>query len=204
VKVDCTKNPRDSSCTQQQLPKPPLSCPKDSKLVNGKCQYIGVQQNVVVVKTQVDTDTVTKNFISKNIISSSQQGKQQQQQPTFLLLLDTAQLCQIAGDTQCVAKQNQFKTLNLVTKFDATGKSWTVSGQAENIAAGSKTQRNVQVIAHFYDSKGNNVGGGSYQRAANPSVLKSLQSGEFNIKASTSAMKGTPSFLRLEYQSTTI
>jgi hypothetical protein len=41
-------------------------------------------------------------------------------------------------------------------------------------------------------SKGNNVGGGLYQGAVNPSVLKSLQSGAFNFKASTSIMKGTP------------
>ena len=66
-----------------------------------------------------------------------------------------------------------------------------------------KLKENVQVTAYFYDSKGNNVGGGSYQGAVNPSVLKSLQSGAFNIKASTSTMKGIPSFLRLEYQSTT-
>jgi len=206
VKVDCTKNPKDSSCLQQQQePLKTLPCTKDSKLVNGKCQYVGIQQpqNVIVVKTQVDTDTVTKNFISKNIISPSlsSQGKQQQQ-PTFLLLLDTAQLCLIAGDTKCVAKQNQFKTLNLLTKFDETGKSWTITGQADNVAAGAKTQRNVQVIAHFYDSKGNNVGG-VQEVAVNPTVIKSLQVGAFNIKASTSTMKGTPSFLRLEYQSTT-
>jgi len=206
VKVDCTKNPKDSSCLQQQQePLKTLPCTKDSKLVNGKCQYVGIQQpqNVIVVKTQVDTDTVTKNFISKNIISPSlsSQGKQQQQ-PTFLLLLDTAQLCLIAGDTKCVAKQNQFKTLNLLTKFDETGKSWTITGQADNVAAGAKTQRNVQVIAHFYDSKGNNVGG-VQEVAVNPTVIKSLQVGAFNIKASTSTMKGTPSFLRLEYQSAT-
>jgi hypothetical protein len=206
VKVDCTKNPKDSSCLQQQQePLKTLPCTKDSKLVNGKCQYVGIQQpeNVIVVKTQVDTDTVTKNFISKNMISPSlsSQGKQQQQ-PTFLLLLDTAQLCQIAGDTKCVAKQNQFKTLNLLTKFDETSKSWTITGQADNVAAGAKTQRNVQVIAHFYDSKGNNVGG-VQEVAVNPTVIKSLQLGAFNIKASTSTMKGTPSFLRLEYQSAT-
>src|SRR5919202_5545915 len=133
--------------------------------------------------------------------SSTQQGKQLQ--PTFLLLLDTAQLCQIAGDTQCVAKQNQFKTLNLVTKLDAatttTGKTWTITGQAEN--TGTKTQTNVQVIAHLYDSKGNNVGG-PYKGTVNPTALKSFQSGAFNIKASASAMKGTPSFVILEYQST--
>jgi hypothetical protein len=200
VKVDCKMSPNDPNCPRQP-PKPP-SCPKGSKLINGKCQYVGIQQpqNVIVIKTQFDTDMVTKNFISKNIISSSSssQGKQQQQ-PTFLLLLDTAQLCQIAGDTQCVAKQNQFNTLNLVTKLDVTGKTWTITGQVENRVA--KIQRNVQVTAYFYDSKGNNVGG-LQKVAVNPGILKSLQSGAFNIKASTSVMKGTPSFLRLEYQST--
>jgi hypothetical protein len=50
-------------------------------------------------------------------------------------------------------------------------------------------------------AKGNNVGG-SYQEAINPSVLNGLQSGAFNIKASTFVMKVTPSFIRLEYQST--
>jgi hypothetical protein len=218
IKVDCKKNPNDRSCPRLP-PQPPstqhisLSCPKGSKLVNGKCQVTTVvqhqqTQNVVIVKTQIDT--VTKNFIINNIgssssssSSSSQQGKQQQQHTTFLLLLDTAQLCQIAGDTQCVAKQNQFKTLNLVTKPDSattTAKSWSITGQAENIAS-AKTQRNVQLTVYFYDSKGNNVGG-SYKGSVNPGTLKSLQSGAFNFKASTSAMKGTPSFLRLEYQAT--
>jgi hypothetical protein len=65
-------------------------------------------------------------------------------------------------------------------------------------------QRNVQVTAYFYDSKGNNIGGGPYKGTVNPTVLKSLQLGAFNMKPSTSIMKETPSFLRLEYQSTTI
>ncbi len=83
--------------------------------------------------------------------------------------MDTAQLCQLAGDTQCVAKQNQFNTLNLVTKLDSTGKTWTITGQVENRV--SKTQNNVQVIAYFYDSKGNSVGG-PYKGIVNPTVLK--------------------------------
>jgi hypothetical protein len=159
------------------------------------------QKGIVKVNTKVNTkvDTATKNVIVNNIVTAPSQGKQ----PTFLLLLDTAQLCQLAGDIQCVAKQNQFTTLNLITKLDSTGKTWTITGQAKNIAAETKTQRNVQVTAYFYDSKGNNVGGGSsYQGAVNPSVLKSLQSGAFNFKASTSVMKGTPSFLRVEYETT--
>ena len=169
---------------------PSSSCPSGYHLHNGVCT-----KDVVVHKTTVET--VTKDVISNNIFSASSQGKR----PSYLLLLDSAQLCQLAGDTQCVAKQNQFKTLNLVTKFDSASKSWSIGGQTENIAAGSKIQRNVGVGAHFYDSKGSNVGG-SYHGAINPGILKNLQSGTFNFKVSTSAMKGTPSFIRLEYQST--
>ena len=140
-------------------------------------------KNIVIKVTKVET--IVKNFITS--------------QPTFLLLLNTAQLCQIAGNTQCVAQQNQFNTLNLVTKLDPTTKTWTITGQVENRVA--KIQRNVQVIAYFYDSKGNNVGG-PYKGIVNPTVLKSLQLGAFSMKPSTYIMKVTPSFIRLEYQST--
>jgi hypothetical protein len=88
----------------------------------------------------------------------------------------------------------------LVTKLDSATKTWTITGQVENRV--SRTQNNVQVIAYFYDSKGNSVGG-PYKGAVNPTSLKTLQLGAFSMKPSTSIMKGTPSFLRLEYQSTT-
>src|SRR5919199_4280872 len=130
-------------------------------------------------------ETVVRNFVSSN-------------QPTFLLLLDTAQLCQLAVDTQCVAKQNQFDTLNLVTKLDSTGKIWTITGQVENRV--SKIQNNVQVTGYFYDSKGNSVGG-PYKGSVNPTVLKSHQLAAFSMKPSTYVMKGSPSFIRLEYES---
>jgi hypothetical protein len=119
------------------------------------------------------------------------------------LLIDTAQVCGIAGDTACVATQNQFKTFNLVTKLDTIGKTWITSGQVQNVAkpAAGKTLSNVQVIAHFYDINGNNVGG-LQQVPISPATLKSFQSGVFNIKAPKSAMSGTPSFARLEYVTT--
>jgi hypothetical protein len=88
----------------------------------------------------------------------------------------------------------------LVTKLDSTRKIWTITGQVENRVL--RTQSNVQVIGYFYDSKGNNVGG-PYKGIVNPTALKSLQLGAFSMKPSTSIMKGTPSFLRLEYQGTT-
>jgi hypothetical protein len=137
-----------------------------------------------IIKIRIVFHTVVKNSFSTK-------------QPTYLLLLDTAQLCQLAGDTQCVAKQNQFNTLNLVTKLDSTAKTWTISGQVENRV--SKLQRNVQVTAHFYDSKGNDIG--LYKGTVNPTILKGLQLGAFSMKPITSIMKGTPSFLTLEYQS---
>jgi hypothetical protein len=156
----------------------PDKCPEGTERVDGECQQI--------IRLRLVIHTVVKNSFTTN-------------QPKFLLLLDTAQLCQLAGDTQCVAKQNQFDTLNLVTKLDSTGKTWTITGQVENRV--SKTQNNVQVVAYFYDSKGNSVGG-PYKGIVNPTVLKSLQLGAFSMKPSTSIMKGTPTFLRLEYQST--
>jgi hypothetical protein len=155
-----------------------ISCPRGYHLENGVCTR-------TIIKHLTTVETVVRNFVTAK--------------PTFLLLLDTAQLCQLAVDKQCVDKQNQFDTLNLVTKLDSTGKTWTITGQVENRI--SKIQRNVQVVAYFYDSKGNSVGG-PYKGTVNPTVLKSLQLGAFNMKPSTSIMKGTHTFLRLEYQST--
>jgi hypothetical protein len=118
-------------------------CPPGFHLEKGVCT-----KNIVInVKKKITTtyQTIFKNFfVNPN-------------QPKYLLLLDTAQLCQLAGDTQCVSKQNQFNTLNLVTRLDSTGKTWSITGQVENRV--SKTQNNVQIIAYFYDSKGNNVAG---------------------------------------------
>jgi hypothetical protein len=68
-----------------------VPCPTGTELLDGKCQEM---INITIVVHKV----VNNSFITNN--------------PTFLLLLDTAQLCQLAGDTQCVAKQNQFDTLN--------------------------------------------------------------------------------------------
>jgi hypothetical protein len=154
-----------------------------------------------VIKTTVIVspiiETTVKNFIAYNIFTAPSQGRQ----PTFLLLLDTAQLCQIARDVQCVTQQNQFKTRNIVTKLDSvTGKSWIISGQAENVASSGKTLTSIRVVAHFYDSRGNNIGG-LQQVAVTPGTLKALQSGVFNIKADTSRMSGIPVFVRLDFQS---
>ena len=174
--IDCPKDQHFNPILNRCVP----DCPPGFHLENKVCTK-------TVVKHVTIVETVVRNFGISNQPSS------------YTLLLDTAQLCQLAGDTQCVAKQNQFNTLNLVTKLDSTGKTWTITGQVENRV--SKTQNNVQVIGYFYDSKGNSVGG-PYKGTVNPTVLKNHQLGAFSMKPSISNMKGTPSFFRLEYQST--
>jgi hypothetical protein len=151
----------------------------------------------VIVKTKIET--IIKNFIINNFPRLFN-APVTTTQPNVLLLLDTGQLCAAAGDTACVVTQNQFKTFNIITKLNANRDTWTISGQVKNIAI-QKTLTDIRVIAHFYDSKGGNVGA-LQQVSVNPSTLKALQTGVFNIKAPISQMSGTPSFLRLEYQST--
>jgi hypothetical protein len=157
--------------------------------------------NVIKKTTTTEVRSTNIEITVRNFILTHFQGIMKgQKTPTFLLLIDTAQVCGIAGDTACVATQNQFKTFNLVTKLDATGKMWLISGQVQNVAkpTAGKTLSNVQVISRFYDINGNNVGG-LQQVPVSPTMLESFQSGVFNIKAPKSAMSGTPSFVRLEY-----
>jgi len=80
--------------------------------------------------------TIVVHKVAKNSFSTSNSS--------FLPLLDTAQLCQLAGDTQYVAKQNQFDALNLITKLNSTGKTWSITGQVETRV--SRTQNNMQFI----------------------------------------------------------
>jgi hypothetical protein len=182
---------------QQQQQTQPQSQPQQQL----SSSSVVVIKQPVIVKTKVET--TVKNFITNNIFSSSGTFTTQQQQhnqPTSLLLLDSAQICQLAGDLQCVSQQNLFKILNLVTYPDSSGKYWIITGQAENIDTLRKALTNVQVVAHFYDSKGNNIGG-LQQVDVTPGTLKTLQTGVFNVKANTSNMNGTPAFMRLEFLS---
>jgi hypothetical protein len=189
---------------QQQQQTPPQSQPQQQPTT-----AVVVIKQPVIVKTRVET--TVKNFITKNIFSSSgttitanngtfTTQQQHHNQPTSLLLLDSAQICQLAGDLQCVSQQNLFKTLNLVTYPDSSGKYWIITGQAENVDILRKALTNVQLVAHFYDSKGNNIGG-LQQVDVTPGTLKPLQTGVFNIKANTFSMNGTPAFMRLEFLS---
>jgi hypothetical protein len=100
---DCPKDQHFNPTLNKCIP----DCPSGFHLENKVCTK-------TIIKRVTTVETVVRNFVTNN-------------QPSFLLLLDTAQLCQLAGDTQCVAKQNQFDTLNLVTKLDSTGKTWTIT-----------------------------------------------------------------------------
>jgi hypothetical protein len=183
---------------EQQQQRQPQSQPQQQPTSS-----VVVIKQPVIIKTKVET--TVKNFITNNIFSPSGTTTintgtfaTQRQQPASLLLLDSAQICQLAGDLQCVSQQNLFKTLNLVTYPDSSGKYWIITGQAENVDILRKALTNVQLVAHFYDSKGNNIGG-LQQVDVTPGTLKALQTGVFNIKANTSNMNGTPAFIRLEF-----
>ncbi len=92
--------------------------------------------------------------------------------------------------------QGNFNTVSLTTKLNSS--IWNIIGQVKNV--GTATQNGVQVTADFYDTKGNNVGGNKTVTIS-PSNLNSQQTGTFIIRAPIAEMKGTASFIRLEYES---
>jgi hypothetical protein len=85
----------------------------------------------------------------------------------------------------------------MTTKLQS-GSVWNIVGQVKNV--GTTTQNGLQVTADFYDSSGNNVGGNKTVTVS-PSSLNSQQTGTFIITAPIADMKGTASFIRLEYES---
>ena len=136
--------------------------------------------------------TVINNFI----VNQTQAPTTTTGQPSFLLLLSTAQLCQLAGDTQCASEQGNFNTVSMTTKLNSN--IWNIIGQVKNV--GTATQNGVQVTADFYDTGGNNVGGNKTV-SVSPSNLNRQQTDTFIIRAPIADMKGTASFIRLEYES---
>jgi hypothetical protein len=146
----------------------------------------------VVVRTKVVVETKVKTAII-NQFPKVFNAPLLTHQPAVLLLLDSGQICAEARDLECATTQNLFKIFNVITKFD--GSAWHVSGQVKNV--GKQTESNVQIIAHFYNSRGGNVNG-LQQVFLNPMNLKSQQQGTFNIKAPISQMSGIPTFVRLE------
>jgi hypothetical protein len=159
---DCPKDqhfdPKLNKCitpcilpSQVSVAVPCIQCPEDQHYDYNQKKCIPDKQCPpgFHLENKVCTKTITKRVttvgtVFRNIFPNPNQ-------PSFLLLLNTAQLCQIAGDTQCVAKQNQFNTLNLITKLDSTTKIWSITGQVENRV--SKTQNNVRVLGTFMIQK---------------------------------------------------
>jgi hypothetical protein len=138
----------------------------------------------------VTTKTI-KNFFTENVIQR-QSGKT----PSFLLLLDTKQICHIAKDFKCELQQNKFNTIDLTTNPDGKG-NWVISGKVQNVV--KNTLNNIKATATFYDAQGNNIGAYT-QGSVTPSKVNSQQYGVFNLKAMKSTMSGNPVFLRIEYQ----
>ena len=132
-----------------------------------------------------------KSFFTDNVIQR-QSGKA----PSFLLLLDTKQVCHVAKDLQCNLQQNRFNTMDLNTNRDVQG-NWLISGKVQNVA--KNPLGNIKVTVTFYDALGNNIG--SYkQGTVTPAKVASQQYGVFNLKAIKPANNWNPVFLTLAYQ----
>ena len=117
----------------------------------------------------------------------------------FLLLLDSKQLCLIAGDFQCVAQQNQFATSSLTITYDSVNKIWSISGTVKDV---SKFQlNNVQVTALFYDGKGNPVGNAAITNNIIPNILNTFEDGTFafNVSVNNDLNGINPLFIVLSY-----
>lgn len=171
-----------------------------NKITNPTPKVIVKQPTIVnkIVNTIQRPDLI-HSFISSNILSST---PAQQLQPSFLLLLDTKQLCSQALDIQCVALQGQYATSNLQTVV--VSGSWVISGTATNI--GKNILNNVQVTASFFDNKGNVID--SFNTASNTAnvgsslgltSLKPGASGDFVISTDHNNIKGNPVFMTLTY-----
>lgn len=118
---------------------------------------------------------------------------------TYLLLLDSKQLCLIAGDTQCVALQDKFMTSSITTIYDSSAKEWTITGTVKDVSQDKLSD--IQVTALFYDGKGNTVGDNAIAAKVSPSKLDSFEDGVFSFKANVKDdLNGkNPVFIVLNY-----
>jgi hypothetical protein len=77
----------------------PIKCKQDEQLVNNKCEKIqcdpgfhldkGICTKNIVINVKKKVTTTVENVFRNVFVNPNK--------PTFLLLLDTAQLCQLAG-----------------------------------------------------------------------------------------------------------
>ena len=136
------------------------------------------------------------NSLSANL---AQYGSNSNSPATYLLLLDSKQLCLIAGDTQCVAQQDRFMTSSLTTIYDSTSKSWTITGTVKDVSPDDLS--NIHVTALFYDGKGNTVGNNAITSIISPNKLQSFEDGVFSFTVSVkNDLNGkNPVFIVLNY-----
>jgi hypothetical protein len=162
------------------------------------CQDIITKKQFVVQKEQ----PIIKNYYtntSSNTLANNLLQYLSNSPAQYLLLLDSKQLCLIAGDFQCVAQQNQFATSSLTTTYDSVNKLWSISGTVKDV---SKFQlNNVQVTALFYDGKGNAVGNSAITNNIIPNILNTFEDGTFafNVSVNNDLNGINPLFIVLSY-----
>ena len=154
------------------------------------------------IKTTTTLQPIIQNYYtntSSNTLANNLLQYLNNSPAQFLLLLDSKQLCLIAGDFQCVAQQNQFATSSLTTTYDSINKIWSISGTVKDV---SKFQlNNVQVTALFYDGKGNPISINPITNNIIPNILNTFEDGTFafNVSVNNDLNGINPLFVVLSY-----
>ena len=126
-------------------------------------------------------------------------------QPETLLLLDSKQLFDIAGDTNNAAIQSLFCTTSFKTVYSSQTKNWFVTGVVQNIntlGGGQPTTElsNIQAYASFFDKDGNPIS--TIQNiVVEPNTLAHDQEGRFTFTAGldTDLLGVMPTFVAISY-----
>ena len=183
--------PQSNETTPPPPPSPTTTPPTTppTTIINNTATAIAISNTVYNIKVEITV---------RQVVAGSVQSAATGQQPSFLMLLDTGQICQIAGDTACVLQQQNFKVKNIFTKF--VPNQWQISGWAQFLDTRAAV-RNIQLTASFYDQNGNNVGGAVVGNLS-PSSLRALQLGSFQLSSDVSKMTAKPTFFRLQFTST--
>jgi hypothetical protein len=141
---------------------------------------------------------VTPNIFANNLLLSSNTGIII---PKTLLLLDSRQLLDLAGDTNNAAIQTLFCTTSIKSTYSEQTRTWFITGTVQNInTIDNNAIPNMHLTAAFYDINGNHVAT-IPNIAVTPDTLAHDQEGRFTFSAAldTDLSGIMPTFITIGY-----
>jgi hypothetical protein len=121
--------------------------------------------------------------------------------PKTLLLLDSRQLLDLAGDTNNAAIQTLFCTTSIKSTYSEQTRTWFITGTVQNInVIDNNAISNMHLTAAFYDINGNHVAT-IPNIAVTPDTLAHDQEGSFTFSAAldTDLSGIMPTFITIGY-----